>query len=72
MKAIFLSLVMLTLLSGCLNKPYQMQPYNPLCQKLKYFTLTPEESLFIMANGNRDQLERMEMTKTAIAQDCGT
>jgi len=61
----------MSLLGGCLNKPYQMQPYNPLCQKLKYFTLQPQESLFIMANGNREQLENMELTRVTIEQECG-
>ena len=71
MKKTLLILLMTSLLTGCQNKPYQMQPYNPLCLKLKYFTLTPNESLFIMTNGNRDQLENMELTRIAIKQECG-
>lgn len=70
MRKIFLSLVMMSLLTGCQNKPYEYQPINPLCLKLEYFTLTKEESLFILKNGNRKQLEAMEKTRLTIKEDC--
>ena len=63
----------MSLLTACQNKPYAYfdeQPINPLCYKLEYFTLQPDESMYILNNGNRFELEAMEVTRTTIREDC--
>jgi len=44
-----------------------MQPYNPLCLKLKYYTLTWEETETI-TDAN---LVILENNRLAIQQECG-
>jgi hypothetical protein len=67
MKKLLLILVVMSFVSGCKTELYAMQPYNPMCLKLKYYKLAYVETETITT----ENLVILETNRMAIKQECG-